>query len=79
MILIDSGQDFPDLIVFNKNDFFFAEVKSKNDKLSRNQIDNHYYLLNKVKVNVTVFSINKTEKQVQNLKYGYMEIFKLYE
>lgn len=62
---------FPDLIVFNNNEFFFVEVKSKKDTLSQNQLDNHYYLTNKVKTNVTLFSVNKSDKQIENLKKKY--------
>ena len=60
MLVIDFNRfrsGFPDLIVFNNNDFFFVEVKSKKDTLSQNQLDNHYYLTNTVKANVTIFSV----------------------
>lgn len=63
---------FPDLIVFNNSDFFFVEVKSKKDTLSKNQLDKHYYLTNTVKTNVIILSVNKSERQVENLKKKYI-------
>lgn len=74
MLAIDFNRfrsGFPDLIVFNNNEFFFVEVKSKKDTLSQNQLDNHFYLTNKVKANVTIFSVNKSDKQIENLKKKY--------
>lgn len=75
MLAIDFNRfrsGFPDLIVFNNNEFFFVEVKSKKDTLSQNQLENHYYLTNKVKANVTIFSVNKSNKQIENLKKKYI-------
>lgn len=74
MLVIDFNRfrsGFPDLIVFNNNDFFFVEVKSKKDTLSQNQLDNHYYLTNTVKANVTIFSVNKSDTQINNMKKKY--------
>ena len=65
---------FPDLIVMNKEEFFFVEVKSKNDNLSERQVEWHDYLMNEVKIDVNIFSVNKTERQINNLKKKYNNI-----
>ena len=65
---------FPDLIVMNKEEFFFVEVKSKNDSLSERQVEWHDYLMNEVKIDVNIFSVNKTERQINNLKKKYNNI-----
>lgn len=45
---------WPDLLVFNNTDFFFVEVKSRNDKLSKDQkhwlLGNHEHMGFKVKI-----------------------------
>lgn len=65
---------FPDLIVMNKEEFFFVEVKSKNDSLSKQQVEWHDYLMNESKIDVKLFSVNKTERQINNLKKKYDNI-----
>ena len=78
MLVLDFNRfrsGFPDLIVFNKNDFFFAEVKSKKDTISQKQLDNHYYLTNTVKANVTILSVNKSNIQVSNMKKKYSSMY----
>lgn len=78
MLVLDFNRfrsGFPDLIVFNNKDFFFAEVKSKNDTISQKQLDNHYYLTNTVKANVTIFSVNKSDIQVNNMKKKYSNMY----
>lgn len=56
----------PDLLVWNENDLFLAEVKSKNDKLSDRQVEWHDYLkLQGIKVELCL--INHTERQISNL------------
>ena len=65
---------FPDLIVMNNEDFFLVEVKSKNDSLSERQVMWHDYLMNEAKIDVKIFSVNKTERQVNNLKKKYNNI-----
>lgn len=62
----------PDLIIFNKNEFFFVEVKSENDNLSYYQVQWHKYLSEIVRANVVIFSINKNKKQIKNLKNRYL-------
>ena len=65
---------FPDLIVMNNEDFFLVEVKSKNDSLSERQVMWHDYLMNEAKIDVKIFFVNKTERQVNNLKKKYNNI-----
>lgn len=72
------GSDFeyytsglPDLIVYNDTNFFFAEVKSKEDKPSFRQIQWHKYLVDTVNVDVVIFTINKTGNQIDNIKKMY--------
>ena len=61
----------PDLIVFDEKNFFFVEVKSKNDKLRSNQIQWHKYLAEIVKIDVILFTIDKSAKSIELLKNNY--------
>lgn len=62
---------FPDLIVYNKNEFFFVEVKSKNDYPSFKQIQWHKFLSEVVGINVVLFMIDKSDDQVTKIKKSY--------
>ncbi|WP_346661708.1 VRR-NUC domain-containing protein [uncultured Methanobrevibacter sp.] len=63
----------PDLIVCNKNEFFFVEVKSEKDKPSFKQIQWHKYLVNVVNVDIVIFNINKSVMQMENIKEMYSD------
>lgn len=69
----DNRRGFPDLIVFNNEEFFFVEVKSKNDTLSKEQIECHRFLMDKVKVDVIIVSVNKSKTQIGNMKKRYYQ------
>ena len=58
----------PDLIVYSEKDFFFSEVKSKNDKVSQNQKNWHNFLSENLGLKVELFLINHSETQIANLK-----------
>ena len=59
---------FPDLIVYNNEEFFLVEVKSKNDDFSFKQIQWLKFLSDIVKIKVVILTINKTEKQIEHIK-----------
>ena len=61
---------FPDLFVFNDNEFFFCEVKANTDVLSAYQVRNHEKLLN-TGIDVCLFSINKSETFLKEEKWKY--------
>ena len=58
----------PDLIVYKQGDFFFAEIKSKKDKLSKNQEEWNGYLSSDLNQRVDVVFINRDEHDVEKLK-----------
>lgn len=62
---------FPDLIVYNDEEFFFVEVKSKNDNPSFKQIQWHKFLVEVVNVDVVLFSLDKNSNQLDFLKNKY--------
>ena len=61
---------FPDLFVFNDDEFFFCEVKANTDVLSAYQVRNHEQLLN-TGINVCLFSINKSKSYIKEEKWKY--------
>lgn len=61
---------FPDLFVFNDNEFFFCEVKANTDVLSAYQVRNHEQLLN-TGIDVCLFSINKSKSYIKEEKWKY--------
>lgn len=61
---------FPDLFVFNNDEFFFCEVKANTDALSAYQVRNHEYLL-KIGINVCIFTINKSQTFINEEKWKY--------
>ena len=62
---------FPDLIVYNEKEFFFAEVKSKGDSSSFKQIQWHKFLSEVVGIDVVVFMIDKSDDQIIDIKKSY--------
>jgi len=66
----------PDLIVYDDKDFFFAEVKSENDKTSEKQKEWHDFLSTTLGLKVEIFLINHTEAQIEQVKTLYMPSFK---
>jgi len=64
----NSRRGLPDLIVFSENEFFFAEVKSKNDKISSAQKSWINFIGNNLKERVDIFLINHTEDQIEKVK-----------
>ena len=62
------SKGFPDLIVYNDAEFFLVEVKSKEDTLSTKQKQCLKFLSEKVKIKVIVLTIDKSEKQIENIK-----------
>lgn len=76
LVLRDEGCLFPkvgmpDLIVFNNNEVFLAEVKSTNDKLSYEQMFQHMYLSEKLDVPIIIVTVNKDKKQINSIKKQY--------
>ena len=61
----------PDLIVYNDNEFFFVEVKSKTDTPSFKQIQWHKFLAEVVGIDVVLFMIDKSDEQIINIKKSY--------
>lgn len=61
----------PDLIVYNDSDLFFSEVKSEKDKLSKEQIEWHSFLSDSLGLNIDIFCINKTQKQIDKIMSSY--------
>ena len=61
----------PDLTLFKNNKIFFAEVKSKKDTLSTEQIQWHEYLVKNADIPVIIFSVNKTDRQINNFYKKY--------
>ena len=62
---------FPDLIVYNENEFFFVEVKSKLDEPSFKQIQWHKFLSEVVGIDVVLFMVDKSNEQIINIKKSY--------
>ena len=52
----------PDLFVYSKDKYFFAEVKSEKDKISTKQIEWHSFLSDELNIDVEIFLVNKNEK-----------------
>ncbi len=65
------SKGFPDLLVYNEEQFFFVEVKSKDDKPSLKQIQLHKFLSNEVNLNILIFTIDKSQIQIDNIKEQY--------
>lgn len=65
------SRGFPDLIVYDDDSLFFVEVKSKMDSPSFNQIQWHKFLSEVVNVDVVIFSINKSDRQIDFMKKMY--------
>ena len=61
----------PDLIVYNEKEFFFVEVKSKDDSSSFKQIQWHKFLSEVVGIDVVLFMIDKSNEQLLNIKKSY--------
>ena len=61
---------FPDIFVYNKDEAFFCEVKTKGDFLKASQVRAHETLLNSG-IDVCYFSINKTDKMIDEEKTKY--------
>ena len=61
----------PDLIVYNEKEFFFAEVKSKEDYSSFKQIQWHKFLSEVAGIDVILFMIDKSDEQVVTIKKSY--------
>ena len=60
---INNRRGFPDLMVWNEEEIFFAEVKARGDKLSKWQTHTHKALLD-AGINIDLFSINKNERRI---------------
>jgi hypothetical protein len=58
----------PDLIVYKQGEFFFSEVKSKKDKLSKNQEEWNDYLSSDLNQRVDIVYINHSEHDIEKLK-----------
>lgn len=66
----------PDLIVYNDNELFFAEVKSDNDRVSENQRGWHSFLSDELNLKVELFLINHTENKIKRLNSSYNPNYK---
>lgn len=66
----DNRRGLPDLIVYDKNNIFFSEVKSENDRISDKQREWHNFLNNKG-IKVDLFLINHGKRKINNLKKSY--------
>lgn len=58
----------PDLIVYKQGEFFFSEVKSKNDKVSKIQEEWNDFLSTDLEQRVDIVFVNHNELQIENLK-----------
>ncbi|MBU2617046.1 MAG: VRR-NUC domain-containing protein [Nanoarchaeota archaeon] len=69
----DNRSGLPDLILYNSldRDFFFSEVKSENDKISKKQRKWHDFLSTRLGLKVEIFLINHTESQLKKVKASY--------
>lgn len=67
----ENRSGLPDLLVYTDKELFLVEVKSRNDTLSNRQVEWHEYILTNSKINVVIFTVNKTEKQIISLKKKY--------
>ena len=65
--LVRINEFFPDLIVYSDNEFFFSEVKSAKDTISKSQIKWFHYLSDELCIKVELFLINYTEKKIANI------------
>lgn len=63
----DNRSGLPDLIVYNDNTFFMAEVKGEKDKLSEQQRD-WISFLETIGIKVQLCLVNHTERQIKHLK-----------
>ncbi len=63
----------PDLIVFDDSNLYFIEAKSQQDYLTEKQINWHEYLIQNAKIDVILFTVNKSQKQIKNLLKKYNE------
>lgn len=66
----NNRRGLPDLILYNDNRFFFAEVKSENDKITEDQLKWHDFL-SRLGFKVELVLINHTKKQIENKKKIY--------
>lgn len=62
----------PDLIVYDDNEFFFVEVKTKNDKIMSNQLKWHEFIATELDMKIELFFINKTDSQIKNFRKQYV-------
>ena len=76
-VLYDMIQDyvhnhigFPDLFVFNDEEFFFCEVKANSDVLKPVQVRKHEVLLNEG-IDICIFGVNKNSSWVREEKDKY--------
>jgi hypothetical protein len=63
----------PDLFLYMDSVYKFVEVKSKNDKLSVNQIQWIEFITNELKIPVEIFVINHTEKKIEGILNRFSE------
>lgn len=63
---IHHSNGFPSLMVFNDEKLFFAEVKSENNPLIRNQIKKHKFLL-KNSIDIAIVRINNDANKFKKL------------
>ena len=61
---IHNRRGFPDLVVWNDDEIFFAEIKAGSDILSRRQINAHK-ALQKAGIDVVLLNINKNESGIR--------------
>lgn len=58
----------PDLFVYSESEYFFSEVKSKNDRLSESQINWHNFISENLDLKIELFLVNHTDRQISNLE-----------
>ncbi|MDI9624692.1 MAG: VRR-NUC domain-containing protein [Methanothermobacter sp.] len=66
----NNRRGLPDLILYNDNELFFAEVKSENDSITEDQLKWHDFL-SKLGFKVELALINHTKRQIENKKRIY--------
>jgi hypothetical protein len=64
----------PDLFVYSKDKYFFAEVKSEKDKISVKQTEWHSFLSDELGIDVEIFSVNKNNKIEEKETKGRIKI-----
>ncbi len=67
---IHNRRGFPDLMVWNDNEIFFAEIKANSDVLSYRQVNAHK-ILQEAGIGIVLLTINKSKNAIKRQKKTY--------